>query len=238
MEDHRGELVCILAGYGLHSVLFKILLFPFTFVPTETEMNEFLATNPGFTSRIGPRFNFTDFSADLLALNAQELLSDARANIKFAANVQSTLQKSFAVVVGNTDFANCRGVRNFVQELLIYWDQQLAAKSKDPFYVDHVQLTAKLIEDCWKIFSAKLGIKDGNKANDEKLTKILRNLHLLDMLPKLRSQHITDAVILSDNFDVLHVLDQLKIGMLGDRWLLADAIKQARQEEKQPHIGN
>ena len=107
MEDHRDNLVVIVAGYdGL--------------------MDEFIHSNPGLESRFNRYLHFDDYSAEemLAILDLQlkkgqyQLTDEARAAVKnyiVAANTSSIA------------FGNARGVRNIFERLLVAQANRLAA---------------------------------------------------------------------------------------------------------------
>lgn len=107
MEDHRDDLVVIVAGYdGL--------------------MDQFIHSNPGLESRFNRYLHFDDYNADemLAILDLQlkkgqyRLDDDARAAVKdyiVAANTSSIA------------FGNARGVRNVFERLLVAQANRLAA---------------------------------------------------------------------------------------------------------------
>ena len=106
MEDHRDDLVVIVAGYdGL--------------------MDRFIHSNPGLESRFNRYLHFDDYSADemLAILDLQlkkgqyQLTDDAREAVKdyiVAANTSSIA------------FGNARGVRNIFERLLVAQANRLA----------------------------------------------------------------------------------------------------------------
>ena len=107
MEDHRDDLVVIVAGYdGL--------------------MDQFIHSNPGLESRFNRYMHFDDYNADemLAILDLQlkkgqyRLTEEARAAVKdyiVAANTSSIA------------FGNARGVRNIFERLLVQQANRLAA---------------------------------------------------------------------------------------------------------------
>ena len=107
MEDHRDDLVVIVAGYdGL--------------------MDQFIHSNPGLESRFNRYMHFDDYNADemLAILDLQlkkgqyRLTDEARAAVKdyiVAANTSSIA------------FGNARGVRNIFERLLVQQANRLAA---------------------------------------------------------------------------------------------------------------
>lgn len=107
MEDHRDDLVVIVAGYdGL--------------------MDQFIHSNPGLESRFNRYLHFDDYNADemLAILDLQlkkgqyQLSDDARAAVKdyiVAANTSSIA------------FGNARGVRNIFERLLVAQANRLAS---------------------------------------------------------------------------------------------------------------
>ena len=121
MEDHRDDLVVIVAGYdGL--------------------MDQFIHSNPGLESRFNRYLHFDDYSADemLAILDLQlkkgqyQLTGDARDAVKdyiVAANTSSIA------------FGNARGVRNIFERLLVAQANRLA-QNQDVTKDDLMTITA------------------------------------------------------------------------------------------------
>ena len=121
MEDHRDDLVVIVAGYdGL--------------------MDQFIHSNPGLESRFNRYLHFDDYSAeemlailDLQLKKGQYRHDDARAAVKdyiVAANTSSIA------------FGNARGVRNIFERLLVAQANRLA-QSEDVTKDDLMSITTE-----------------------------------------------------------------------------------------------
>jgi probable Rubsico expression protein CbbX len=91
MEDKRGDLVVILAGYG-------------------DRMDRFFGSNPGFRSRVAHHIEFPDYTDDELVAIAERLLADQ--NYRLSADARDALGDYLARRRGQPHFANARSVRN------------------------------------------------------------------------------------------------------------------------------
>ncbi len=101
MEDHRNELVVILAGYS-------------------REMEIFLASNPGLQSRFNTHIEFTDYADDVLIAIGRQM-AEARGYIlsdEAAERIEAaiTAERESAI-----HFANARLIRNLLE--VAYRDQ-------------------------------------------------------------------------------------------------------------------
>ncbi|MEG0780537.1 MAG: AAA family ATPase [Oscillospiraceae bacterium] len=106
MEDHRDDLVVIVAGYdGL--------------------MQDFIHSNPGLESRFNRFLHFEDYSAD-------ELLAIFDGRCKQGCYTLShevrELVRDFIVEENTPAFGNARGVRNLFEQLLVQQANRLAGQ--------------------------------------------------------------------------------------------------------------
>ncbi len=116
MEDHKDDLIVIFAGY-------------------EKEMNEFLETNPGLTSRIGYTFRFQDYTTDqLLELFKQQV---ERAGFTYDSRaITREVRDIFEHHRRFKSFGNGRFVTSLVQKAII--KHSTALKADDDFTDDFV----------------------------------------------------------------------------------------------------
>ena len=108
MEDHKDDLVVILAGY-------------------EKEMQGLIDSNPGLASRIGYTFHFDDYSVDEL-LDIFRLKTDA-AGLTIGAGVEEELTHLFAYFSRFKSFGNGRFVDEVLQKTLVRHAQNCAGKT-------------------------------------------------------------------------------------------------------------
>jgi SpoVK/Ycf46/Vps4 family AAA+-type ATPase len=97
MEDHRDELVVIVAGYP-------------------REMSSFLDTNPGFASRFARTLTFPDYDADEMAAIFD--LFCRRAGVVVAPGARNQVSVHLSRLPHDRSFANGRTVRNLFERLL------------------------------------------------------------------------------------------------------------------------
>jgi probable Rubsico expression protein CbbX len=91
MENHRDDLVVILAGYP-------------------DRMETFFAANPGFRSRIGHHITFPDYEADELLAIGELILS--KQNYRLSEQAREALRQYIAARKAQPHFANARSIRN------------------------------------------------------------------------------------------------------------------------------
>lgn len=100
MEDHKHELIVILAGY-------------------EREMRWFLSTNPGLPSRFPIQIRFPDYDVDQLVQIAKKTLAER--DYRMTAEAEWALRSLLQRAVGEArlePFSNARFVRNLVERAI------------------------------------------------------------------------------------------------------------------------
>lgn len=98
MEDHRGKLCVIFAGY-------------------KNPMQEMLAANPGFESRIQFRLDFPNYSRDELGQIAKLMLKKKKYSIGEAA--LSRILDITDIKRKDPNFANAREIRNILDQVIM-----------------------------------------------------------------------------------------------------------------------
>ena len=109
MEDHRDELIVIVAGYP-------------------DKMEEFLESNPGLVSRFNKFIEFDDYEPEDLSLILQRM-GDKNGYL-FDAEAKEKAKKLIDTVYENRsdNFANARTVRNLFEKLLTIHANRMAEK--------------------------------------------------------------------------------------------------------------
>lgn len=99
MEDHKDELILILAGY-------------------QKEMEHFLKTNPGLRSRFPIHIDFPDYNLQELLQIAEQMC--AKRQYKIAGDTKSALLKMLALTQAQSEesFGNARTVRNLIEKAI------------------------------------------------------------------------------------------------------------------------
>ena len=122
MEDHRDDLVVIVAGY------------------TE-EMQEFLKANTGLTSRFNKFITFKDYSNEELI----EILRSMALNAGFMID-DSAISKCYGIIENmneqeRADFGNARGIRNLFERIVINQANRISVLN-DPSVDELTRITA------------------------------------------------------------------------------------------------
>ena len=91
MENHRDDLVVILAGYA-------------------DRMDTFFQSNPGMRSRIAHHLEFPDYSADELMQISRQMLAEQ--NHRFSDDASDAFERYLSLRLAQPHFANARSVRN------------------------------------------------------------------------------------------------------------------------------
>jgi probable Rubsico expression protein CbbX len=94
MENHRDDLVVILAGY-------------------KDRMDTFFQSNPGMSSRIAHHLDFPDYTVGELMQISQKMLGDQ--NYRFAPGAAEVFEEYLALRIGQPHFANARSARNALE---------------------------------------------------------------------------------------------------------------------------
>lgn len=136
VENHRGELIVILAGYP-------------------KPMQEFLDSNPGLKSRFPNIIQFPDYSAEELYEISAQIAK--RNGFCFSQDVKDKLIPIFNNAIKIENYGNARFARNMVETAELNRAENLAKKYKDLNQLSNEQLftlTAgefdmpRLVEDC------------------------------------------------------------------------------------------
>jgi stage V sporulation protein K len=109
MEDHRDELIVIVAGYP-------------------DKMEEFLESNPGLVSRFNKFIGFDDYEPDDLSLILQRM--GDKNGYMFDASAKEKARKIIDTLYENRteNFANARTIRNLFEKLLTVHANRMADK--------------------------------------------------------------------------------------------------------------
>ena len=109
MENHRDDLVVILAGY-------------------KDRMDTFFQSNPGMSSRIAHHLDFPDYSVDELTVISEKML--ARQNYHFGEGAKEAFVKYLGLRISQPHFANARSVRNALDRARLRQASRLFADRK------------------------------------------------------------------------------------------------------------
>ena len=99
MEDHKDQLLLILAGY-------------------ETEMEGFLSTNPGLRSRFPIQIKFPDYTIMQLEAIAEKMLSEREYKLSKDGRAALRRQLVAASLSGELACGNARLVRNLIERAI------------------------------------------------------------------------------------------------------------------------
>ena len=100
MEDHRNDLIVIVAGYP-------------------ELMNRFIESNPGLKSRFNKYITFEDYSADEMFSIYKKMCQDHGYTLD--DNASEYLQKVFKIICDHKPihFSNARHVRNLFEKAIV-----------------------------------------------------------------------------------------------------------------------
>ncbi|OYW28775.1 MAG: CbbX protein [Methyloversatilis sp. 12-65-5] len=111
MENHRDDLVVILAGY-------------------RDRMDTFFSSNPGMASRIAHHIDFPDYDQDELMRIAQLMLRNL--NYRFDDTAESAFERYLGLRRQQPHFANARSVRNALDRIRLRHATRLFATDAAP----------------------------------------------------------------------------------------------------------
>lgn len=122
MEDHRGELAIIVAGY-------------------EEEMTQFIGSNPGLRSRFKTYIAFPDYRSNELIEIFERMVLDV--GIELAEGARARAEEIFARVTGKEHFGNARFARSLFERAYA----RMASRAATDGSVTVDELTTLLPED-------------------------------------------------------------------------------------------
>jgi Holliday junction resolvasome RuvABC ATP-dependent DNA helicase subunit len=108
MEDHRNDLVVIVAGYG-------------------ERMMSFLESNPGLKSRFGRIINFPDYAPTELETILSRMADQAGYRLTTAATHAALARFTQHHAQRAANFGNARFVRNFLERAIARHSDRIAA---------------------------------------------------------------------------------------------------------------
>ncbi len=111
MEDHRDELVVIVAGY-------------------EKPMEEFLASNPGLKSRFNKFLYFEDYTADELTQIMENMCKSKQYKLSPEAKEEAIRYFNGRIASHEENFANAREVRNYLEAAITRHASRVVKLSK------------------------------------------------------------------------------------------------------------
>ena len=124
MEDHRDDLVVILAGY-------------------KDRMDTFFRSNPGMASRIAHHIDFPDYSADEL-FRISELMATSM-HYRFDEAGQVAMREYITLRMQQPRFSNARSIRNGIDRARLRMANRLFAGREQP--LDRMALETITAED-------------------------------------------------------------------------------------------
>ncbi|MFF7634575.1 right-handed parallel beta-helix repeat-containing protein [Kitasatospora sp. NPDC008050] len=142
MEDHRDDLVVIVAGY-------------------QEEILEFLASNPGLASRFSRTIEFENYSVEELATIVE--MAATSHGYELAEGTREALALHFEAIPRGADFGNGRAARKVFEEMVDRQASRLAVM--DSF--DNDAMALLLPEDVGELAAAALARANGEQQEPE-----------------------------------------------------------------------
>ncbi|GAB1515272.1 AAA family ATPase [Actinophytocola sp. KF-1] len=167
MEDHRDEVVVIVAGYT-------------------NDMRSFLAANPGLSSRFSRTIEFADYSSAELVTIVEGLCRGHDYRLEF--ETRAALHTYFTNLPRDAAFGNGRTARKVFEEML---GRQAYRLADDPD-AGHVALTRLLPEDLGPLPGSSVGAGAG-RVDEERIEQLLGTLRGLVGLEEVKAE-VSDMV--------------------------------------------
>ncbi|RKT83052.1 AAA+-type ATPase, SpoVK/Ycf46/Vps4 family [Saccharopolyspora antimicrobica] len=162
MEDHRDEVVVIVAGYT-------------------NDMRSFLAANPGLSSRFSRTIEFADYSSAELVTIVEGLCRGHDYRLEF--ETRAALHTYFTNLPRDAAFGNGRTARKVFEEMLGRQAYRLA----DDLDAGHVALTRLLPEDLGPLPGSSVGAGAG-RVDEERIDQLLGTLQALVGLDEVKAE--------------------------------------------------
>jgi probable Rubsico expression protein CbbX len=129
MENHRDDLVVILAGY-------------------KDRMDRFFRSNPGLSSRIAHHIDFPDYSVEELLAIGELMLEQMQYTM--SADTLATLRRYIELRQTQPHFANARSIRNALDRARLRQASRLFSRGatltkEDLMRIESVDLTASRV---------------------------------------------------------------------------------------------
>ena len=167
MEDHRDEVVVIVAGYT-------------------NDMRSFLAANPGLSSRFSRTIEFADYSSAELVTIVEGLCRGHDYRLEF--ETRAALHTYFTNLPRDAAFGNGRTARKVFEEML---GRQAYRLADDPD-AGHVALTRLLPDDLGPLPGSSVGAGAG-RVDEERIEQLLGTLRGLVGLDEVKAE-VSDMV--------------------------------------------
>ncbi len=167
MEDHRDEVVVIVAGYT-------------------NDMRSFLAANPGLSSRFSRTIEFADYSSAELVTIVEGLCGSHDYRLEF--ETRAALHTYFTNLPRDAAFGNGRTARKVFEEMLGRQAYRLA----DEPNAGHVALTRLMPADLGPLPGSSVGAGAG-RVDEERIEQLLGTLRGLVGLDEVKAE-VSDMV--------------------------------------------
>jgi len=168
LENHRGEFLCIVAGY-------------------EKEMERFIASNPGLKSRFVSYMKFEDYTPDELMEIGNRLLADKK--YRLTEEAENYVYEQFVWLYRKRDehFGNARMVREQVDKWITLQANRISTLPRSEWNNKEVLTTIRL-DDVEKAFQQRGARKVAVPINEKLLQEQMDRLNSLIGLTKVKKE--------------------------------------------------
>ena len=190
IEEHKDEMLVVLAGY-------------------KKEMQGFMETNSGLSSRFRNYIEFDDYTVDEMTKIFMHMAKQK--NMQIEDGAEETIHHMLEIKSKTKDFGNARGVRNKFEDVMEAMNERLARVKAEGAPLNKEDYDTITIEDIQRVSDSK---EKGEKTLDELLEELnsmtglqSAKAKVKEMIDSIQTQkYMKDMGMQTDGFGTLHLM--------------------------------